>query len=303
MKRWSAFEFYVRTGRRIAEHLETKFNPWHDPNDGRFTFAGQGMSFGRDGSGRAASSKNPTRGVSSGGGRSSPPARPVPARTARLADKPSKTNANPMMRLARSVKPLPPSPSQDSATPLASGAAAAQRMSQEAASVGRVSLRPVPNYPEQGSSSWRASNDRIFIGAAKQFNEQRGLRPGDPKHVDPLLMNAWAMVESGGSKSSFLRDPLQVNNPPDWTDLKGRVTGITKNQPMTPTTSVDAALKWLEFRGYFRDKAGQPGPWRGYGVALRRYNGRSRRHSSGVPHSVWYANEVLKLYVDTKRSQ
>jgi LysM repeat protein len=41
----SAFEIYLRSGRRIApaaSKVETKFNPWHDPEDGRFTFAGQG---------------------------------------------------------------------------------------------------------------------------------------------------------------------------------------------------------------------------------------------------------------------
>jgi DNA/RNA non-specific endonuclease len=44
----SSFELYLRTGRRIAGpivSLETKFNPWHDPDDGRFTFAGHGRRF------------------------------------------------------------------------------------------------------------------------------------------------------------------------------------------------------------------------------------------------------------------
>ena len=44
----SAFEIYLRTGRQIgaaAAAPETKFNPWHDPKDGRFTFAGQGRYF------------------------------------------------------------------------------------------------------------------------------------------------------------------------------------------------------------------------------------------------------------------
>jgi hypothetical protein len=40
------FEIYLRTGRRRAAPLvELKFNPWHDPDDGRFTFAGQGRFF------------------------------------------------------------------------------------------------------------------------------------------------------------------------------------------------------------------------------------------------------------------
>jgi hypothetical protein len=46
MKRRSAWEVHLRTGRWVVEKLEaveTKFNPNHDPKDGRFTFAGQGM--------------------------------------------------------------------------------------------------------------------------------------------------------------------------------------------------------------------------------------------------------------------
>ena len=38
------FERYLRTGRRVGP-IETKFNPWHDPDDGRFTFAGRGRHF------------------------------------------------------------------------------------------------------------------------------------------------------------------------------------------------------------------------------------------------------------------
>ena len=43
----SAFDFYLRTGRalRRSGRTETKFNPWHDPENGRFTFAGQGRFF------------------------------------------------------------------------------------------------------------------------------------------------------------------------------------------------------------------------------------------------------------------
>lgn len=39
-ERW-AFEHYLRTGRRMsaADVLEQKFNPYHDPRNGRFTFA------------------------------------------------------------------------------------------------------------------------------------------------------------------------------------------------------------------------------------------------------------------------
>lgn len=47
----TAFEVYLRTGRR-GRLVEVKFNPWHDPDDGKFTFAGTGRYFpsGRGGS-------------------------------------------------------------------------------------------------------------------------------------------------------------------------------------------------------------------------------------------------------------
>ena len=64
----SEFEFYLRTGRRIGFEwgkLETKFNPWHDPENGRFTFAGQGRNFG----GRARNEPRATvTGFRGGGG-------------------------------------------------------------------------------------------------------------------------------------------------------------------------------------------------------------------------------------------
>ncbi len=42
----TAFSVYLRTGRRVADRrVEVKFNPWHDPVDGRFTFAGRGSLY------------------------------------------------------------------------------------------------------------------------------------------------------------------------------------------------------------------------------------------------------------------
>lgn len=45
----SHFEFWLRTGLVREPSMERKFNPWHDPDNGRFTFAGQGRYFGRGG--------------------------------------------------------------------------------------------------------------------------------------------------------------------------------------------------------------------------------------------------------------
>jgi hypothetical protein len=72
----SAFEIYLRTGRRNAAvriATEFKFNPWHDPEDGRFTFAGQGRYFPGAARARAGSESGDFRGSggSFGGGGSS----------------------------------------------------------------------------------------------------------------------------------------------------------------------------------------------------------------------------------------
>lgn len=55
--RQRAFALWLRTGRRVQEpvdsQIERKFNPWHDPRDGRFTFAGAGRYAGPGGGGLA----------------------------------------------------------------------------------------------------------------------------------------------------------------------------------------------------------------------------------------------------------
>lgn len=68
----SAFSTWLRTGKRpIApspDGLELKFNPWHDPANGRFTFAGTGRHYGNADaadreSGRMSSSADPARAI------------------------------------------------------------------------------------------------------------------------------------------------------------------------------------------------------------------------------------------------
>lgn len=54
-ERRRAFSIWLRTGRlpslRNAEGIELKFNPWHDPETGRFTFVGAGRHYGNWGGG------------------------------------------------------------------------------------------------------------------------------------------------------------------------------------------------------------------------------------------------------------
>lgn len=58
-----AFALWLRTGRlpsaRSADGIELKFNPWHDPGTGRFTFAGGGASRSGDGPVRSRRSTSP----------------------------------------------------------------------------------------------------------------------------------------------------------------------------------------------------------------------------------------------------
>lgn len=61
----TGFETYLRTGRRSFQGvIERKFNPWHDPEDGRFTFKDQGRYFPNGGSGARNSSFGGGRGRS-----------------------------------------------------------------------------------------------------------------------------------------------------------------------------------------------------------------------------------------------
>lgn len=46
MNQMTPFERWLRTGFVPVDDGERKFNPWHDPEDGRFTFAQQGRFYG-----------------------------------------------------------------------------------------------------------------------------------------------------------------------------------------------------------------------------------------------------------------
>ena len=179
---------------------------------------------------------------------------------------------------------------------------AATRRQQRRSTIIMKKLKPIPGYPETGADSWRAADDKVFIDAANKFNSERGLKPGDPKYIDPQLIKAWAMVESGGDKAAFLRDPLQANNPGDWNTDKLRLLGLQKDQPMTPELSAQAALKWLEHKGTRRDKATSPPRWLGWDHAFEQYNGRNELGKDGVPLKLWYRQQVMKLY-STSKSQ
>ena len=97
----SAFSWWLRTGRvppvRSADGVELKFNPWHDPTNGQFTFSGTGQRDGAGGAGDRADRPNgrASRTLDLGALRSSRgsttvgPTEPLGSQAAGAADKPS----------------------------------------------------------------------------------------------------------------------------------------------------------------------------------------------------------------------
>ncbi len=155
-------------------------------------------------------------------------------------------------------------------------------------------MGPIPGYPEDGSHAWRKANDQTFLAAANRYNRANGLKPGNPGYWTGLRLKAQAMVESGGSPAAFAADPLQVNKPRDNADDKMRLLGLTLGQAMTPEISADAALKWLQRKGWPHDATGHSDGWIGDDQALRGYNG-GKYLTDGVEHRDWYARQVLEL--------
>lgn len=85
------FALWIRTGRwpdpDASVAVERKFNPWHDPEDGRFTFAGQGRHYGSGGAGSSSGSQprkrgriNPGSGPFGGAGASGSFGKPTPVK-------------------------------------------------------------------------------------------------------------------------------------------------------------------------------------------------------------------------------
>lgn len=169
-------------------------------------------------------------------------------------------------------------------------------------------IAPVPGYSEEGQFSWRGSLDQTVINAVSDFNREYLLEPGDAGYRTPEFVKAWMMIETGGNKSEFLRDPLQMNaDPRDWSDRKLDI-GVPRNRSeMTPEISISAGLEWLNMKGYQSSSGNPVYPYQGDLSALRRYNGSPTVHDNpntarvphdyhrGITHSRWYAVKIIGL--------
>ena len=157
----------------------------------------------------------------------------------------------------------------------------------------------IKDFPETGKDSWRADNDQVFIDAVNRYNTANGYRPGDAGYWTARMLKAQAMVESGGNKAVFQTDPLQVNTRRTWDpDHKPQVTGLTsRDQVMTPTISADAALKWLQYKGWHHNDSGKADHYWGDDEALQRYRGSNSPDPTapGMTIQQSYAARIRRL--------
>lgn len=165
-------------------------------------------------------------------------------------------------------------------------------------SIPETSIGPVQGYPETGKDAWRAGNDAAILSATGKYNKENGYSPDDPRYVSPQVMKSWMMQESGGTRGAFESDPFQVNNARDWAPDKASRGGLTRNQTMTPQTSADAALKWLQYKGSVHDASGAVTSYRGNRTALMGYNGRNDL-MDGIPFKQHYADSILNRARDS----
>lgn len=128
-------------------------------------------------------------------------------------------------------------------------------------------LKTVPGYEA------RNGNDALIADLVARFNAEKGWSPGDPNYLDPNLVKAWALTESGSDADKDIYDHgdmMQMNNPGDWSPDKTRIAGITQGQQLTPAESLDAALKFAYWKGSIHDAQGH-GNFQGWPRAIDRY--------------------------------
>ena len=107
-ERRRAFSVWLRTGRwptvTTADDVEVRSNPWHDPADGRFTFAGSRRAYGwSDGNGASSSGRS-----GSGGSPRTRSAAAPQYRSPENSDKPCAAPApNPQNIISRPVAASP----------------------------------------------------------------------------------------------------------------------------------------------------------------------------------------------------
>lgn len=96
---------------------------------------------------------------------------------------------------------------------------------------------------------WQNAHDDMIVRVVSEFNAEKGWGPGHPDRLDPALVKAWALQESGGHREIFTSgDMMQMNNAGDWADEKTWF-GVERGEQLTPEESLRAALHWAYYKG------------------------------------------------------
>ena len=127
-------------------------------------------------------------------------------------------------------------------------------------------------------------HDVVFYDLAQDHNLRHDALPGDPDWLDPDLLKAWAIQESGAVSSSSWRtwetgDIMQVNNPGDWSEDKRVKMGLRRNQDLSPGMSIMYAIRWAYHKGcvYRQGASVSSAGWRPFS-RWSWSQGRLRRH-------------------------
>lgn len=96
---------------------------------------------------------------------------------------------------------------------------------------------------------WHQAHDALIVRVVEEFNASHGWGPDHESRLDPALVKAWALQESGGHEAIFTSgDMMQMNNAGDWAPEK-EWFGVRRGQRLTPEESLRAALQWAYYKG------------------------------------------------------
>ena len=94
------------------------------------------------------------------------------------------------------------------------------------------------------------ANDAMIQRVVSAFNASKGWDPSHPHYLDPNLVKAWALQESGGHQAIFSSgDMMQMNNPGDWATGKTKYLGMKQGDKLTPEQTLTHALHRAYYKG------------------------------------------------------
>lgn len=161
-------------------------------------------------------------------------------------------------------------------------------------------------------------HDALIVRCVDEFNRGRAAWAGatakQGRQIPSLttaLVKSHMIEETGGrdarSLAAWEADPLQVNVPGDWSDVKLDV-GLSKPDRRNEgdvEQNIKAAIKFLVRKGFGasgrRAGARPSGTFDGWQTALKRYNGRHGDQVDGRSYSEVYAEHIVERAKDPGR--